>query len=344
MSTNVYSQERFTKFDDILHLLSRIYRLSLRQHRVQAHQTAILDIRDSPLMFIYHLFLRKFFGLVIKIFRRMKEVPLCVEYLGNDFWLPSRSGVGWQIAYGAEWDSQMRVVLPHVLTEPRVCIEVGSNIGASTVLIQNLFPEAALVLAEPAQRFRRYLVKNLKANPNVVHIEDRIIASKTGLTATIQTNWTTGSASNANYGADLTSRESLMTVALDDLVKELGLLGRIDFIKVDTDGYEYEVFSGARQTVVNDKPLIFTEFSPPSLRRVLNSDKEFIDLLASMGCEIFLVFHPNGTFKGIARDYEQIMSLKGDVYYVDLFTLPRGSRHEDAFWQLGQMLSKNKLN
>lgn len=335
MSNNAQVQQHIPKFGDNLCCLGQIYRLTSRYCRLIANILST-DVEHSSLRIIYRMY-RKLLALILRVIERMDERPLCVDYLGSDFWFPSRSVIGKVIARGREWDSVMRAVLPHVLDEPRVIVEVGSNIGASTVLISSLFPKAALLLIEPADRFRRYLIRNLKSKPgNVVKIEDRIIASESGLTLTIQTNSSTGTPSGADYGADLRSREDLMTVTLDDLVKELGLSGQIDFIKVDTDGYEYEVFGGGKAMIREDKPLIFAEFSPPSLRRVLGSEKELIDLFNEMMCEIFLVFSAKGDWRGIADSYEQIMFLKGDDYYVDLFTLPKGSRHEDAFRSIAQ--------
>lgn len=232
---------------------------------------------------------------------------------------------------GGEWDGLMRDVLPPVLGAPRVCIEMGSNIGASTVLMKSLFPEVALVCAEPVERYRAYLLENLRPYSHVLHVEDRIIASRSGQTATIQANSTTASASNADYGADCTGRETLFTLSLDDLVEHLGLKGQIDFIKVDTDGYEHEVVSGGRRCLEDDKPLLFVEFCPPALRRVLRSEKELVEVLLEVGCQVFMVYHPNGSFLGVARDYDRIMTLKQNLYYVDLFTLPSRSKHEGAF-------------
>jgi hypothetical protein len=47
---------------------------------------------------------------------------------------------------------------------------------------------------------------------------------------------------------------------LDDFVAQNNI-GKIDFIKIDTDGHEIEVFKGAKESIRQFKPLILFEVS-----------------------------------------------------------------------------------
>jgi hypothetical protein len=137
-----------------------------------------------------------------------------------------------------------------------------------------------------------------------------------------KTNSTTGTPSNVDYRQDITSSAVVQTASLGQVMSDHDI-GRMDFLKVDTDGYEVEVFSGARDVITRDTPLIFTEFGPTSLRR-LHSEVVFFDLLVSLGCIRFLVFQHSGEFLGVATTLDQIMRLKADDYYVDLVCTPPG--------------------
>lgn len=83
--------------------------------------------------------------------------------------------------------------------------------------------------------------------------------------------YTPGDDSHAFHSATLSADNPVATlegttirkvhqVALDDFVKENVVAGRsIDFIKVDVEGYELDVFRGAVYTLMRHAPLIFCE-------------------------------------------------------------------------------------
>ena len=274
-------------------------------------------------------------------YRRIKNAIIAISpektnkitYLGNDFYYPSKSLIGKQIAKGVEWDGQLlRSVLPNILMQNCVAIEVGANIGASTLVIKNIVKDLQILLVEPSDRFYSYLAKNVARSGNIIGIDRRIISDKTKQNVVLNTNATTGTPSNANYGGDLVSSQLVETVTIDELSRQYGLT-RVDFLKVDTDGYELEVFSGAVETITSHKPLIFTEFSPPSLQR-MHPEKCLIDLLKYYGCKFFLVFKSDGRYAGCAESYEEIILLKGVDYYVDLFCTPAGGAYDKPLYML----------
>lgn len=279
--------------------------------------------------------------IIINFYRFIRYTVLererCTQYIQESFYYPSYSSIGQQIKQGKEWDNVLRIVLPHVFISPGIVIEVGANIGASTRVIADSFKHSNFVLVEPAARFRRYLRKNVQSfSERVIAIEKRLIGNVTGQKIQLVTNFTSGSATSPDYGAELRTTEYPSTITLDDLTNEFALTS-VDFLKVDTDGYEYEVFSGGMQMIERFKPLIFCEFSPSDLTR-LRPGKELIKLLLDMECAMFLVFSPSGRFLGIGNGYEEIMSLKDKNYYVDFFTLPKGSRYEKSFLAVGERL------
>ena len=313
----------------------------------QKHPTP-LAIRDfsnsnSPvnhiIAYLYQRVVRRILRAIHNYRLKIKKYTIKIHYLDKEFFFPSSSEIGWHLLYGGVWDKSQELVLPKVLHKnPGIFIDIGANIGASAALLRFLYPEVKIIVAEPAYNFREYLVKNLCSN---VLVENRIISNCNGKNLTIRTNNTTGSIS-AEYDNMLVSKEELPTITLDALIKEKNIsLTKIDYIKVDTDGHEYQVFEGGAVTISTSKPLIFTEFSPKSLDREGYGAEKFIDLLIQFGCQKFLVFHPNGTFLGVANSYNEIMSHKSDIYYVDLYTIPEKSQHYDKFKHLIYTLTES---
>jgi FkbM family methyltransferase len=275
----------------------------------------------------------------VKAVRHISEKELSLCYLGNTFYFPSKSTIGLTIAHGIEWDSVMRTILPAVFANSITVIEIGSNIGASYVLMAHLFPDARFILAEPVNLFRSYLQKNIVRRDKIIYIESRLIDSETGLSRQITANSTTASPTYPDYGSDQRTIETSETISIDDLAQQLNL-DEFDFLKVDTDGYEYHVLMGASRTIKQYEPLIFLEFSPPSLRRILNSENELTDLLFNLGCRYFLIFTPDGRYCGSATSLDEIMFLRGDDYYVDLFTTPDSSKYYSRLCECGNQLDR----
>jgi UDP-N-acetylenolpyruvoylglucosamine reductase len=58
---------------------------------------------------------------------------------------------------------------------------------------------------------------------------------------------------------------------------------KIDFIKLDVEGFEYFVLAGGSNIIVQSKPLMFIELDDSNMRENNKSAKELIDLLISFG-------------------------------------------------------------
>ena len=90
----------------------------------------------------------------------------------------------------------------------------------------------------------------------------------------------------AYVGVELAYTEKVVLKRLDDLVDEEGL-NDVGIIKLDIEGAEFSVLSGATRTLENFRPLLLLELSDASLRRQGSSAAEVVGLLTSLGYEIF---------------------------------------------------------
>ena len=232
------------------------------------------------------------------------------------------------IARGGVWDAALPDLIENIVGPPRAVLEIGSNIGGSIIPIKTRFPNAELILVEPLDRFHSYLELNVSGFSKTTIVTGQVVSDVTGSEAYIQACFSTGTRSNVDYGAECVVGVWLPTVSCDDFLNRLALGqgGRvIDFLKVDTDGYEEKIFEGAKKTIRENKPLIFFEFSPPSLTPMGNPSDLIRLFQGELDCTSFAVLSTSGKRLGLASSFEQIMRLKGEDYYVDVLTTPADS-------------------
>lgn len=69
---------------------------------------------------------------------------------------------------------------------------------------------------------------------------------------------------------------------MDEYLKR-NKIKRIDFIKLDVDGYEYKVIRGGINAIKKFKPVMVVEFGKENLETYGDSLEELIALLSSLG-------------------------------------------------------------
>lgn len=133
-----------------------------------------------------------------------------------------------------------------------VAFDVGANVGSySEHLVKELGCKVYAI--EPASLSFTSLQKIALEHPTI-HPIQTAISDRTG-TAVMFSN--TDRSETATLGKELStsaSKEEVVSVTtFDELVAQLHVQ-KIDFIKVDTEGFEREVFSGMRNTLLELRP------------------------------------------------------------------------------------------
>jgi len=191
-----------------------------------------------------------------------------------------------------------------------IAVDVGANIGALTVPMARLVqPGGAIVAFEPQRAIFDILCANLRLNGlGNVSAFRRALGSTSGAIRVPPLDYQRAD----NFGGVSlggTSGEEVQLVTVDSLG-----LPRLRLLKVDVEGMEHAVITGARATIERLKPAIYVENDRPEHSRAL------ISLLFGIGYRLWWhitpLFNPNNFF-GNARD------IFGDVVSFNMIGFPR---------------------
>ncbi len=172
-----------------------------------------------------------------------------------------------------------------------VAIDVGANMGAHTLhLARAVGREGKVIAIEPtAYPFSR-LLRNLALNPELaartMAIQAFVVSDYArDIPETLQSSWPVDGFRPDQHpihmGAGQTT-EAAVKLKLDDLISKIGR-DRIDLIKLDVDGAEWEVLSGANALLDRFHPTIVIEVAPFVLKEFGVDTREMLGSMVSRG-------------------------------------------------------------
>jgi FkbM family methyltransferase len=204
--------------------------------------------------------------------------------------LDLKEGIDFSIYLTGAFEPNTIAAYKAVLNDGDVAIDIGANIGAHTLhLAQAVGPSGHVYAVEPASEIFFKLIQNSEINPD---ISERISAfqvmlladDNTDIPKEIYARWPLQKSAEAHplhLGIPV-STSGAARKTLDEFVLDKGI-NRIDFIKLDVDGFELDVLKGAAKTLAKLKPTIIFEHSPyTSTERGIDANA-IIDILKQGG-------------------------------------------------------------
>lgn len=166
-----------------------------------------------------------------------------------------------------------------------VFVDVGANIGYFSMLVAQRQPAQVLAI-EPVQRTYEVLVHNIRHNglDGVVSPVNVALGSQTSKVRLVSTRGPKNHVEYAIGGNDhgFEKVEATLTT-LDSLLTGPDAPGKVDFIKVDIEGYEYEFLKGGRETIRRFKPMMLMEVEQHRLEKFGVHACDVFGFLAELG-------------------------------------------------------------
>ena len=178
-------------------------------------------------------------------------------------------------------------------------IDIGSNIGLYSLAYKIIFPKAKIISFEPVTDIFKILKKNISLNSSFtsdISIVNMAISDKKGsLNLGYPYNIKNFDKSNNRYFANsgLISAQTKQnkpylaeSISIDEYV-ELNKISKIDFIKIDVEGHEYQVLSGLVETIKNNRPIIIFEFNKITRKLSNFSINTYVEFINKIDYEIY---------------------------------------------------------
>lgn len=188
---------------------------------------------------------------------------------GIQWVLDLREGIDISIYLLGSFEHRTQRLYRKLITPGDTIFDIGANIGSHALPLARLVGAQGKVFAfEPTDFAYRKLLENIQMNPE---LKSRIVAHQFILTASSQSpvpptffaSWPlTGSDEvHDKHGGRRVSTSGAAAKTVDEVVCQESI-NKVNFIKLDVDGYESFVLNGAIKTLERDHPKILLEVAP----------------------------------------------------------------------------------
>ena len=227
--------------------------------------------------------------------------------------------VGRNIVADHSYEPGISALLERYVRPGMAVIDIGANIGYLTMLLASIVQRTGLVVAvEPNPENVRLIEASRRINGfEQVRVLQVAAGRDVGLLAlnVSHSNGVTG-----ELPADLNAILASRLVPCFPLQEILNTDRRIDLIKLDAEGAEYNALMGLLEILVRDVPIIVSEFSPGALPGISHcTGPDYLNFLIAKGYRI-AVIQPDGSENWFGNDVNGVMDVysRSGVDHIDI--------------------------
>ncbi len=215
------------------------------------------------------------------------------------------------ITLDGQWESWVIKVMRDILRPGMTVVDAGANVGYFTLIACDCVGREGRVFAfEPDPETFEVLFRNVEMNGYRPFCQCHGVALSSGRgTATFyrfslhfggNSLWHSGG--STTEFRDEVSEVEVQTTTFDDFVEDAGITGKIDLVKIDTEGSEAHVVQGMRKTLAaNQGIVLLCEFNANRIRSSNCDPDAAIDALLDQGFTLRLIEY-DGSIRPISRE------------------------------------------
>lgn len=207
------------------------------------------------------------------------------NYFGNSFEFIPTNDIGKKLFFNGTFESEEIQTCKSLINTDDIILDIGGNIGFHSVHFSQYSPKGLVYSFEPSPDTFKILSKNCKPFQNI-HPINIGIGSSEGQAEFHYASDHAYSGFKDTGKKSILNTEKLPIKRLDTWVRE-NALERIDFIKIDVEGFEEHVLKGMPEVISKHKPVIFIEISPT--KNQTENPQEIFNSLIKYGYEAFFI-------------------------------------------------------
>jgi len=211
--------------------------------------------------------IKPFRSILYKLYLKYIEPRMIVNRIvvterdGIKYKLDLRNPQDSEIYYAGYCEPTVVRIIKQYVKSGMIVFDVGAHTGAHTLRLAKLVGKGGKVIAvDPDLQALSILRYNLGLN-NI----DNVIIENIAFS------------DNNQEGKEMT---------LDEYVK-INKINRINFMKIDTEGYEYKIIKGGIDSIEKFSPIMVIEFSKTNIETQGDTLEDLVDLLSSLGYSFF---------------------------------------------------------
>lgn len=246
----------------------------------------------------------------IKEFKQNVEDGANSEYVtidGNKLYLDSSDSL--RLSVKKEFEPQTTCLIQKNIFSGNIVVDIGANIGFFTLIMSNGVKKEGKVFSfEPELENYKLLSKNVKENnlQNII-LENKAVGNKNGsaeMYLASKENNIYSQSMHRIFSSKIVSQNStpitIKIIKLDDFFEKLDLIKKINLIKIDVEGAEFDVLKGMNKILDSNKDLkIIMEFSLENLQDFGSKPDEVLDFLLKKNFKLWKINENEKKLEGI---------------------------------------------
>lgn len=224
----------------------------------------------------------------------------CANLSGSIVWLTeddiaiyttADNYIEWKILAEGNYEEEVGKLIRISLKKGGVALDIGANIGLQSIRMAQCAGDTGRVIAfEPLIFLQRKFERNMALNRlNNVQLLPYALSDehRTTVMNIAPGEWNQG-AFNIS-GKKPGSETQVMEIRTGDELPEISGLRRLDLVKIDVEGYEFQVIRGLARTLEKFRPRILFEYDTKYWQNSGQQLEDCYNLLRELGYDIYQV-------------------------------------------------------
>ncbi len=199
--------------------------------------------------------------------------------------------IEWTILSTGTYEDEINKLIKISLSPGDVALDIGGNIGLQSIRMSKSVGEKGKVFVfEPLIHLQEKLSRNIKLNKadNVKLFPYAL--SNTESEGNFQINKGNWNQGTFNISSNQPGTEvQLVIIKVADEIDDIKGLAQLDLIKIDVEGFEYQVLLGLNQTIKKHMPRIIFEYDKSYWEANGQNFNECFEFLSALGYTLYQV-------------------------------------------------------